>query len=89
MATLSDGVEALARYVALDQITQDIKNNQTFAKKSEIQTPVIIQELLDLYNGYTGQSLDYRDYLDETVTTIQQSLIDFGNGYMGVTNGAT
>lgn len=89
MATLSGGVEALARYVALDQITQDIKNNETFAKKSEIQIPVIIQELLDLYNGYTGQSLDYRDYLDETVTTIQQSLIDFGNGYTGVTNGTT
>lgn len=37
MATnLSQEVADLARRVALDQIEQDIKNNETFAKKSEV-----------------------------------------------------
>lgn len=38
MATnLSQEVADLARRVALDQIEQDIKNNETFAKRSEVE----------------------------------------------------
>lgn len=39
MATnLSKGVADLARQIALDQIAQDIKNNDTFAKKEDVQS---------------------------------------------------
>lgn len=39
MATnLSQGVADLARQIALDQIAQDIKNNDTFAKKEDVQS---------------------------------------------------
>lgn len=38
MATnLSQEVAALARQVALDQIKQDIKNNETFAQKKDVE----------------------------------------------------
>ena len=39
MATnLSQEVADLARRVALDQIKQDIKNNETFAKKTDVES---------------------------------------------------
>lgn len=34
--TLAQGVADLARQIAIDQIAQDIKNNETFAKKEDV-----------------------------------------------------
>jgi hypothetical protein len=42
---------------------------------------VSIQELVDLYNGYNGTDLDYRDYLHLTVSEVRQCVEDFGTAY--------
>lgn len=46
MATLQQRIEDLARQVALDQITQDIENEQKFAKKDEVGTNETTNRLL-------------------------------------------
>lgn len=48
MATLQKRIEDLARKVALDQITQDIENEQKFAKKDEVGTSETTNRLLAL-----------------------------------------
>lgn len=48
MATLQKRLEDLARKVALDQITQDIGNEQKFAKKDEVGTSETTNRLLVL-----------------------------------------
>ena len=48
MATLQKRIEDLARKVALDQITQDIENEQKFAKKDEVGTNETTNRLLAL-----------------------------------------
>lgn len=48
MATLQQRIEDLARQVALDQITQDIENEQKFAKKDEVGTNETTNRLLAL-----------------------------------------
>lgn len=48
MATLQKRIEELARKVALDQITQDIENEQKFAKKDEVGPSETTNRLLAL-----------------------------------------
>lgn len=84
MTTLSENVSQLARKIAKDQIAQDISNNAKFATKDSVSVPVVIEELIDFWNGYKSDSLDYRDYLSVTATKVQQAILDFGSGYQGV-----
>lgn len=85
MATFSGNVAALARKIAADQIAQEIEANGKFATKDQVNSPVVLQEIIALYNGYKSESLDYRDYLTLPVTDISQAVLDFGNGYLGAT----
>ena len=71
MSDYSDIVQNLAREIAKDQIAQDIANVEKFATKKELSEigngeakAVAIRQLIALYNGYMGTSLDFRDYLN-------------------------
>lgn len=48
----------------------------------------LCQQLIGFYNGVTGESLDYRDYLDHKPQEYLDAFYTFGVGYEGVTNGA-
>jgi hypothetical protein len=80
--TMSDGVAALARKIAADQIAQDIDNNAKFALKADFPTTELIEQLIAFYNGYTGDTLDYRDYLDNSTSSALDSFYSFGDAYI-------
>lgn len=48
----------------------------------------LCQQLIGFYNGVTGESLDYRDYLDHKPQEYLDAFYAFGVGYEGVANGA-
>ena len=83
--TMEAKVTALARRVALDQIEQDIKNNATFATKTEAtgEVTVAVEQLIAFVNGYNGTSLDYRNYLPSTEAEVKKAWYDLGTGYLG------
>lgn len=47
----------------------------------------LCHQMIDFYNGYTGESLDYRDYLDHNSTDLLASFYGFGEAYQGAVNG--
>lgn len=79
--TMSNGVAALARQIAQDQIAQDIKNNTKFALKTDLPATELIQQLIAFYNGYEGTSLDYRDYLGNSTSDALNAFYSFGEAY--------
>lgn len=85
--TLTQLVAEGFRAVARDQIAQDAKIAQTYATKAEVgggdRTAVVIEQIIALYNGYNGTTLDYRDYLNTTPTEIEEALYGFCNSYNG------
>lgn len=80
---LSQGISDLALKIAQDQFKQEIEANAKFALKSDLGTTETIQQLIAFYNGYNGTALDYRDYLGNTTSAVQQALYALGNGYLG------
>ena len=84
MATMKDRIEALSRRVALDQIEQDIKFNERINSISGGDAhAVAVQQLIGFYNGYKGESLDYRDYLTLTDAEVLAAWYAFGTAYLG------
>ena len=83
--TMESKVTALSRRIALDQIEQDIKNNETFATKAEAsgEVAVAVQQLIAFVNGYNGTSLDYRNYLPSTETAVTKAWQNLAVGYLG------
>lgn len=63
---------------------EDLKNSSAGADATQM-----CEQLIVFYNGYKGESLDYRDYLDNSSGELLEALYAFGDGYKGETNGAT
>ena len=87
--TLSELVAAGFRQIALDQIVQDMDIEAKYAKKSEVsgqnRSAVVIEQIIALYNGYYGTTLDYRDYLDQTPDDVENALYALVYGFNGGT----
>ena len=81
-STMSQGVAALARQIAADQIAQDIDNNSKFALKTDLPATQMTQQLIAFYNGYMGTSLDYRDYLGASASDVLNAFYAFGESYL-------
>lgn len=83
--TMDAEIAAAFRQVAADQIAQDIENAQKFAPKGSTSDDhaVIVEQLIGFYNGATGSSLDYRDYLTCSEDECLTALYGFGNSYLG------
>lgn len=85
---ISEGIAQAFRQVALDQIVQDMENDKKYATKPELteksRVTVAVEQLIALYNGYNGTTLDYRDYLDSTSADVENALYALSNGYNGV-----
>lgn len=47
----------------------------------------LCHQMIDFYNGYTGESLDYRDYLGNQSSEYLNQFYAFGTAYLGATNG--
>lgn len=82
-------IKQLARTIAADQVAQDIKNLETFARKDEVvvggaDAVQLLEQLIAFYNGYKGTALDYRDYLDQAGAPSLEALYALGRGYLGV-----
>lgn len=52
--TMSDGVAALARQIAQDQIAQDIENNAKFAQKNDLTD--LEQQIIAVCNGVVSNT---------------------------------
>lgn len=48
---------------------------------------VAIEQYVALYNGYMGTNLNYRDYINCSISELQQQLDGLSTGYGGATNG--
>lgn len=48
---------------------------------------MLAQQLVGFYNGLTGESLDYRDFVDMPASELLETLYAFGRGYQGETTG--
>lgn len=47
----------------------------------------LCEQLIAFRNGYTGESLDYRDYLGNQSSEYLNQFYAFGTAYLGATNG--
>lgn len=52
--TMSDGVAALARQIAQDQIAQDIENNAKFAQKNDLLS--LEQQIIAVCNDVASEA---------------------------------
>ncbi len=65
----------------------DQSGNVEIEATAGADTTELCQQLIGFRNGYTGESLDYRDYLDRPTQDYLDSFYAFGSAYEGVING--
>lgn len=83
--TMDASVRAAFRQVAVDQLAQDLDFNEKLKAISGSGDAhvVAVQQLIGFYNGYKGESLDYRDYLTLTDAEVSAAWYAFGTAYLG------
>lgn len=75
-------------YPKTELYTKDEVDTKLETSSAGADSVELCQQLIGFYNGVTGESLDYRDYLDHKPQEYLDAFYTFGVGYEGVTNGA-